>query len=47
MKSCEALEIVPELEHLPVQGSEVWVRKELLQVSSEEQELLVLGPLYV
>ena len=48
MKSCEeALEIVPEFKHLPVQGSEVWVRKELLQVSSQEQELLVLGPLYV
>lgn len=47
MKSSEGLKVVPELEHLPVQGSEVWVREELLQVGSEEEELLVLGPLYV
>jgi hypothetical protein len=47
MKSSEAIEVVPELEHLPVKGSEVWVWEELLQVGPEEQELLVLGALYV
>ena len=47
MKSSEAIEVVPELEHLSVKGSEVWVGEELLQVGSEEEELLVIRPLYV